>query len=112
MALVNKIVSVSGVQFYNTSSVHCIVCSPPQVKSPPITIHPLSTLFPLPHPPPFPLVIPMLLSVSMRVVLLLFLFSIYSLVGMVMQIQTIVNYVHRLGTKCKTVWLVALALVT
>ena len=34
MTLVNKIIEVSGVQFSNTSTVHCIVCSPPQVKSP------------------------------------------------------------------------------
>ena len=32
MTLVNKIMYVSGVQFYNISSVYCIVCSPPQVK--------------------------------------------------------------------------------
>ena len=44
VTLVNKIIQVSVVQFYNTSSVHCIVCSPPQVKSP-------STTSPtLPHP--------------------------------------------------------------
>ena len=28
MTLVNKIIQVSGVQFYNTSSVYCVVCSP------------------------------------------------------------------------------------
>ena len=33
MTLVNKFIQVSGVQFYNTSSVYCIVYSPPQVKS-------------------------------------------------------------------------------
>ena len=32
VTLVNKIIRVSGAQFHNTSSVHCIVCSPPQVK--------------------------------------------------------------------------------
>ena len=45
VTLVNKIIQVSGAQFYNTSSVHCSVCSPPQVKSPSITIYP-------PYPPP------------------------------------------------------------
>ena len=29
--LVNKIIQVSGAQFYNTSFVHCMVCSSPQV---------------------------------------------------------------------------------
>ena len=61
VTLVNKIVQVSRVQFYNTSSVYCIVHSPPQVKSPSITIDP-----PLPFPasshPHFPLVITILLS--------------------------------------------------
>ena len=28
VALVNKIIQVSGIQFYNTSSVYCLVCSP------------------------------------------------------------------------------------
>ena len=48
MTLVN---CTSGVQFYNTSSVYCIVFSPSQVKSPSITIYPY-TLFYL-HPVPF-----------------------------------------------------------
>ena len=61
VTLVHKIIQVSSIQFYNTSSVHCVVCSPPQVTSPSITIYPPLT------PPPFPLVITMLLSVSMRV---------------------------------------------
>ena len=47
----------SGVQFYNTSSVYCTVCSPPQVKSPSFTF------FYLPHPT-FHLVTIILLSVS------------------------------------------------
>ena len=33
VTVVNKIILASGAQFYNTSFVHCIVCSPPQVKS-------------------------------------------------------------------------------
>ena len=41
--------SVSGVQFHDSSSVHCIACSPPQVKSPSITTYPLYLL-----PSPFP----------------------------------------------------------
>ena len=40
MILVNKIILVSGVQFHNTSFVFCVVCSPPWVKSPSITIYP------------------------------------------------------------------------
>ena len=43
VTLVNKIIQVSGAQFYNISFVQSTVCSPPQVKSPSITIH-------LPHP--------------------------------------------------------------
>ena len=39
MTLVIKIIQVSGVQFYNMSSLYCIVCSPPQVKFPSITNH-------------------------------------------------------------------------
>ena len=49
--LVNNIKLVSGVQFYNTSSVYCIVCLSPQVKSPSVTMCPLCTLFYLPPPP-------------------------------------------------------------
>ena len=45
VTLINKIIQVLGVQFYSTSSVHCIVCSPPQVKSPSTTIYP-PILFP------------------------------------------------------------------
>ena len=45
---------VSGIQSYDTSSVYCIVCSPPKVKAPSVS-HPLSPLDPLlPPPPPFP----------------------------------------------------------
>ena len=33
VTLVKKIMQVSGAQFYNTSCVHCIMCSPPQVRS-------------------------------------------------------------------------------
>ena len=39
VALVNMVVHVSGVQFYNTPSVHRIVCSPPKVKSPSVTLY-------------------------------------------------------------------------
>ena len=62
--LVNKIIWVSDVQFYNTLAVCCTVCSPPQLKSPSFTIYsplPSSTF---PHLPS-PLVITILLSVSM-----------------------------------------------
>ena len=41
--LVNKIIQILGAEFYNTSFVLCIVCSPIQAKSPSITIYP--TLF-------------------------------------------------------------------
>ena len=44
LTLVNKIIEISGVQFYNTSSVHCTAYSPLQVKSPSITIYPSFTL--------------------------------------------------------------------
>ena len=50
MTLVNKIIQLSGAQFYNLSGVHCIVCSPPQVKSLSTTIYPLFTLLQL-RPP-------------------------------------------------------------
>ena len=47
--------------FCNTSSVCCVVCSPPQAKSPSITIYPF--LYPLLPPPlPFLLVVSVLLS--------------------------------------------------
>ena len=42
VTLANKIIQVSGAQFHNTSSVHCMACSPPQVKSPSVTIYPSS----------------------------------------------------------------------
>ena len=38
-------IQVSGVQHYNASSVHCTVCSPPQVRSP------SGSTFPVPLPP-------------------------------------------------------------
>ena len=53
VTLVNKIIQVSGAQFYNTSSVHCIVCSSPQVKSPSFNIYPSYTLLHL-HLPTSP----------------------------------------------------------
>ncbi|KAF6125190.1 hypothetical protein HJG60_009715 [Phyllostomus discolor] len=53
VTLVNKMIQVSGAQFHSTSSVHCVVCSPPQVRSPSITIHPpkLSSTSPWPPSP-------------------------------------------------------------
>ena len=54
---------VSGAQFYNTSSVYCIMCSPPQVKSLSITICSLLPSSTSPDPP-FPLIITILLSVK------------------------------------------------
>ena len=42
--LVDKIIQVSGVQFSNASSVYCIACSAPQVKSPSIIIYSPFTL--------------------------------------------------------------------
>ena len=64
VTLVNKIIQVSDVCFYNTSSAHCTVCSPPQMMCPSITIYPPYTLLYCPTPPS--LVITSLLSVSMR----------------------------------------------
>lgn len=52
VSLVNTIIEIWGVQFYNTSSVCYIVWSPPQAKSPFITVCPF-TLFCL-FLPPFP----------------------------------------------------------
>ena len=49
VTLINKIPQVSGIQFYNMSSVYCFVYSPPQVKSLSITIN--LPLTPLPQPP-------------------------------------------------------------
>ena len=43
--LVNKTTQVSGAQFYNTPSGQCVVCSPPQGRSPSITIYPPYTFF-------------------------------------------------------------------
>ena len=39
VTLINKTIYISNVQFYDTSSVYCIVFPPPKVKFPPITIH-------------------------------------------------------------------------
>ena len=52
MTLVNKVTQGSGARSHNTSSAHCVVCSPLQVKAPSITIYspfPSSTS---PRPPP------------------------------------------------------------
>ena len=62
VTLVNEIIQVSGVQFYNASSAYCIVCSPSKIKSPSVTIYPAFTFFCLPYPR-IPLVITILLSV-------------------------------------------------
>ena len=48
VTMVNKIIYVSAVQFYNTSSVYCIVCLPP--KSSLLPSH-LSLINPLLRPP-------------------------------------------------------------
>ena len=48
---INKILQVSSAQFYDTSSVHCTVCSPLHVKSSSITVYPTSTLLQLPSNP-------------------------------------------------------------
>ena len=56
-----------SVQFYSTSSVYCIVCLPPKVKPPSITIYSPFTLLCLTQPPFF-LVITKLLSMSMSYV--------------------------------------------
>ena len=50
VTLVNKIILVSGVQFYNTSFVCCAVCLPPEVKTSYITIFSPFTLSYLPPP--------------------------------------------------------------
>ena len=54
VTLVNNIVQISGAEFHSTSSVHCIVCSPPQVKSPSIIIYPHLPFSIYPQPPPIP----------------------------------------------------------
>ena len=52
MTLANKIIQVSGAQFYNISNVHCTVCSPPQVTSLPSPLPPDTLLHrPSPHLP-------------------------------------------------------------
>ena len=61
--LVNKIIYLSGAQFHNTSSVYCLVCSPPKSS-----LHPSTFILPEPLPPPsisLPLAITTLLSASM-----------------------------------------------
>ena len=52
-SIVSKVMQVAEVQFYNIPSVYCTVCSPPEVKSPSITIYPSFTLSYIP-PPHFP----------------------------------------------------------
>ena len=52
-----KLIQVSGARFYNTSSGQGIVCSPPQAKSPSLTIYPAGTL---PLPPPQQVIITLL----------------------------------------------------
>ena len=60
VTLVNKIMKLSGVQVYNTSSVYCTVCSPPKSHTLP---SPFLPLYPhLPPLPSFPLVATTLLS--------------------------------------------------
>ena len=39
VTLVNKIIQVSSVQIYDLSSVYCVLCSSPKVKSSSITIY-------------------------------------------------------------------------
>ena len=76
VTLGNKIIQVSGAQFYNTSFVHCIMHSPPKVKSLFIIIYPCI----YPHMPfstysaPFSMAITTLLSISMSFLPLFFLF--------------------------------------
>ena len=54
-------IQVSGVQFYNISSIYCILCLPPKIKSS-VTIY--TPLYPLPPSTSlFPLVISILSSV-------------------------------------------------
>ena len=65
-----KIIQVSGAQFYNTSSVHCIVCSSQVSVSPSPFISP--TLHPL------PLAISTLVSVSMSSFPVFFFFLFFS----------------------------------
>ena len=72
VTLLNKIIQVSDIQFYDLSSIHCIGCSPPHVKFPSVTVGHSFTLCSL-HPPPLLLVITILLSVCEDLLLLLFL---------------------------------------
>ena len=64
VTLVNKIVWVSGAQFYNASSVYFIVCLPPQVKSFSISIHPPPTIISPTPATRFPLVVTIFLDDS------------------------------------------------
>lgn len=41
LTLVNKAIQVTNIQLYNSSSAHCILCSPPTVKTLPPLIPPL-----------------------------------------------------------------------
>lgn len=50
VTLVHTATRVSGVQLCDTRSVHCAVCSPPRVRSPP---SPLTSLHAPPSPSPF-----------------------------------------------------------
>nr|KAF6374287.1 hypothetical protein mPipKuh1_009510 [Pipistrellus kuhlii] len=75
LTLVNKITWVSGAQLHSTSSVHCVVCSPLQVKSLSITTYCPITLIHLPFAPNNHHTI----VLSMRVLSLLFLFFFESL---------------------------------
>ena len=52
VTLLNKFIWVSSVKFYDTSSIYCIVCLPPKVKSPSITMYlTIFTFCPSSHPP-------------------------------------------------------------
>lgn len=64
VTLVHRVIEVSGVRFYDTSSIHYIVCPPPKVTSSSITIQ-LAPFTLHCSPTPFSLVNAMLLSVSM-----------------------------------------------
>ena len=80
VTLVNKVIEVSGIQFYSTSSVYCIVYS---VKSSIIIYLTPLILYGL-SPHPVPLVTTLLLSVSMSFYLLVFLvcsFAVFSFIS-------------------------------
>ena len=63
VTLFSKIIQVSSIQLYNTSSIYCTVGSPLNVKSCSFTIYPPFGLFSLPPPPSLSLVRAMLLAV-------------------------------------------------